>query len=99
MALAVLVFCALLQLHPLLADGPIPHRSIRQPQSHPRDDRDWPRYTRRKSQLGWEYYSRHFVVTSTSGPDQAERGADSFGSPTSGPTRTISRRSASRLSA
>ncbi|MBX3415440.1 MAG: hypothetical protein KF708_22340 [Pirellulales bacterium] len=50
----------------------IPHRSIRQPQPHPKDDRDWPRYTRRKSQLGWEYWSRHFCVTSTTSAEEAE---------------------------
>lgn len=72
MAVATLLSSTLLGVCSGADDGPTPHRSIRQPQLHPHDNRDWPRYRRRKSQLGWEYYSRHFVVTSTTGPDQAE---------------------------
>jgi len=72
MAVALLLSCTLLGVCGGADKGPTPHRSIRQPQLHPHDNRDWPRYRRRKSQLGWEYYSRHFVVTSTTGPDQAE---------------------------
>lgn len=47
------------------------HRSIRQAQSHPRDELGWPQFRERVSQLGWEVRTRHFTVTSTSGPAQA----------------------------
>lgn len=71
-AIAITLLAACLVAPCRLRAEEIPHRSIRQPQPHPKDDRDWPRYTRRKSQLGWEYWSRHFCVTSTTNSEEAE---------------------------
>lgn len=71
-AIAITLIAACLVAPCWLPADEIPHRSIRQPQAHPKDYRDWPRYTRRKSQLGWEYWSRHFCVTSTTNSAEAE---------------------------